>query len=105
MRMGQINAVPVAHGEGRFAAASPDLDLLVKNRQIATVYVGFDGKPVMDEPFNPNGSLMAIEGITSPDGRIFGRMGHMERLGEDMPINIYGDRRNRVFEAGVKYFS
>ena len=104
MNEGDIVNVAISHGEGRFFA-SPELALqLAANGQIATQYVDLDGKPTMDAAFNPNGSLFAIEGITSPDGRVFGKMGHSERIGKDLYRNVPGNYDIRMFEAAVKYF-
>ena len=77
---------------------------LVRNGQIATQYVDLDGQPTMDQRYNPNGSLLAIEGITSPDGRVFGKMGHSERSGEYLYKNVTGDKYQPIFEGGVDYF-
>ena len=78
---------------------------MIKNGQIATQYVDFDGQPVYDIEFNPNGSLMSIEGITSPDGRILGKMGHSERKGTNVARNIPGCKDQKLFEAGIEYYS
>lgn len=102
--MGDVFTIPVSHGEGRFIANRKVIDELRANGQIATQYVDFDGNPSMDIEFNPNGSVMAIEGITSPDGRVFGKMGHSERIGENVYKNVAGEKDMRIFEAGVKYF-
>ena len=74
------------------------------NGQVATQYVDFDGNPSMDIAFNPNGSVLAIEGITSPDGRVFGKMGHSERIGKNLYRNVIGEKDQKIFESGVKYF-
>ena len=104
MNVGDVVNVAISHGEGRFFA-SPELALeLAKNGQIATQYVDLNGNPTMDAAFNPNGSLFAIEGITSPDGRVFGKMGHSERIGKDLYRNVPGQYDIRMFEAAVKYF-
>ena len=104
MNVGDVVNVAISHGEGRFFA-SPELALeLAKNGQIATQYVDLKGEPTMDTAFNPNGSLFAIEGITSPDGRVFGKMGHSERIGKDLYRNVPGEYDIRMFEAAVKYF-
>ncbi|MBE6951851.1 MAG: phosphoribosylformylglycinamidine synthase [Ruminococcaceae bacterium] len=104
MNEGDIVNVAISHGEGRFFA-SPELALqLAANGQIATQYVDLNGQPTMDTAFNPNGSLFAIEGITSPDGRVFGKMGHSERIGKDLYRNVPGNYDIRMFEAAVKYF-
>jgi phosphoribosylformylglycinamidine synthase len=96
--------MPVSHGEGRFVAGPEVLETLKKNGQIATRYVDNNGKASMDMPYNPNGSEFAIEGITSPDGRVFGKMAHSERNGQYVSKNIPGDKFQPVFKAGVRYF-
>ena len=95
----------VSHGEGRFVANRELLESLARNGQIATQYVDEEGHPTYDSPFNPNGSIDAIEGITSPDGRIFGKMAHSERIGRFVAKNIPGEKDQQIFEAGVEYFS
>ena len=101
---GDLHAIPVSHGEGRFAAPQGGVDQLIANGQIATQYVGLDGVPSMDISANPNGSVCAIEGIFSPDGRVFGKMGHSERRGEFVAKNIPGDKLQPIFESGALYF-
>ncbi|MEG0978882.1 MAG: phosphoribosylformylglycinamidine synthase [Oscillospiraceae bacterium] len=101
---GDIHCVPVSHGEGRFVADNAMLRTLIKNGQIATQYVNLDGNPSADIRFNPNGSVCAIEGITSPDGRVFGKMGHSERHGENLYGNVPGEKDQKIFESGVAYF-
>ncbi len=101
---GDLHAIPVSHGEGRFAAPQGVVDQLTANGQIATQYVGLDGVPSMDISANPNGSVCAIEGIFSPDGRVFGKMGHSERRGEFVAKNIPGDKLQPIFESGALYF-
>ena len=101
---GDLHAIPVSHGEGRFAAPQGVVDQLIANGQIATQYVGLDGTPSMDISANPNGSVCAIEGIFSPDGRVFGKMGHSERRGEFVAKNIPGDKLQPIFESGALYF-
>lgn len=101
---GEVYSLPVSHGEGRFIARPDDLELLYKNGQIATVYVDPEGNPTLEFPYNPNGSNGAVEGLTSPDGRIFGRMGHPERVGPYVAKNVPGERDGRIFTAGVEYF-
>ena len=101
---GDVFTIPVSHGEGRFIADDETLARLAANGQIATQYVDFDGNPSMDIAFNPNGSVMAIEGITSPDGRVFGKMGHSERIGKNVYKNVLGEKDQKIFESGVKYF-
>ena len=103
--VGDVHTVAISHGEGRFVAAEPVLDLLKANGQIATQYVDEAGVPGMDLTVNPNGSLLAIEGITSPDGRVFGKMGHSERSGNGLYVNVPGDKYQPIFEAGVGYFA
>ena len=103
-KLGGVYAIPASHGEGRFVASQEWLKKLAENGQIATQYVDIDGNPTMDEDFNPNGSDMAIEGITSPDGRVLGKMAHSERRGEGVAMNIYGDQDQKIFLSGVKYF-
>ena len=102
--VGDIHTIPVSHGEGRFVAPKEVLDELFKNGQVFTQYVDLDGNVTMESPFNPNGSMMAIEGIVSLDGRILGKMGHSERQGKNRFKNIYGEMDQLLFEAGVKYF-
>ncbi len=103
-QVGQICTIAVSHGEGRFVASPEILKELELHGQIATQYVDLDGNPTMEEPYNPNGSVMAIEGITSRDGRIFGKMGHDERYTRHTFINVPGEKDQRIFEAGVEYF-
>lgn len=104
VKVGDIHTIPISHGEGRFAASMPDIKAMAKNGQIATQYVDFKGNPTYDINFNPNSSLEAIEGITSPDGRVLGKMGHSERIGLNVIKNVPGDKEQRIFEAGVNYF-
>ena len=104
MNVGDIVNVPISHGEGRFFASEELVRQLASNGQIATQYVDLAGKPTMDTAFNPNGSIFAIEGITSPDGRVFGKMGHSERIGNGLYKNVPGNYDIRMFEAAVKYF-
>ncbi len=104
MNVGDIVNVPISHGEGRFLASEELARKLAENGQIATQYVDLNGEPTMDTAFNPNGSLFAIEGITSPDGRVFGKMGHSERIGTGLYQNVPGQYDIRMFEAAVKYF-
>lgn len=101
---GDIHCVPVSHGEGRFVADEKTLQTLIANNQIATQYVDLEGKPSADIAFNPNGSVCAIEGITSPDGRVLGKMGHSERCGIDLYHNVPGEKDQKIFESGVAYF-
>lgn len=102
--LGNVYSIPASHGEGRFVASDVVIKKLFENGQVATRYVDLSGKPTMDEDFNPNGSYAAIEGITSPDGRIFGKMAHSERIGDGVAINIYGNQNQHIFESGTEYF-
>ena len=103
--VGDIHTVAISHGEGRFVASDEVLAQLRANGQIATQYVDETGTPGMDLDVNPNGSLLAIEGITSPDGRVFGKMGHSERSGNGLYVNVPGNKYQPIFEAGVEYFT
>ena len=100
----EVYAIPISHGEGRFVASDEWIKKLFAAGCVATQYVDLDGNPTMDEDFNPNASYAAIEGITSPDGRILGKMGHSERIGEAVARNIYGNPDQKIFESGVAYF-
>ncbi len=102
--LGGVYSIPASHGEGRFVANDAWLKKLYENGQIATQYVDADGNPTMNEDFNPNGSFWAIEGITSPDGRVLGKMAHSERRGVGVAMNITGDQNQLIFESGVEYF-
>ena len=101
---GDVFAVPVSHGEGRFMADSETVKRLIENGQVATQYVDLNGNPSDDITYNVNGSICAIEGITSPDGRILGKMGHSERKGENLYANVPFEKDQKIFESGVKYF-
>ena len=103
--VGDIHTVPISHGEGRFVAPASLIQQLANNGQIATQYVDLDGNPTMDIRYNPNTSIEAIEGITSPDGRVFGKMGHSERKGSYICKNVQGEKDQKIFESGVKYFT
>ena len=103
-QVGNVYNVPISHGEGKFLASEALVKQLAENGQIATQYVDLAGNPTMDAAFNPNGSVCAIEGITSPDGRVFGKMGHSERIGKELYRNVPGQYDIRMFEAAVKYF-
>ncbi|KFI56438.1 phosphoribosylformylglycinamidine synthase-like protein [Bifidobacterium callitrichos DSM 23973] len=103
--VGDVHTVAISHGEGRFVASDEVLAQLRANGQIATQYVDESGVPGMDLAVNPNGSMLAIEGITSPDGRVFGKMGHSERSGSGLYVNVPGDKYQPIFEAGVEYFA
>ena len=102
--VGEVYSVPISHGEGRFVASEAMLEQLRDNGQIATQYVDLSGVPTMDTSFNPNGSLWAIEGITSPDGRVLGKMGHSERVGKDLYRNVPGSYEMGLFRSAAKYF-
>lgn len=104
VNLGDIHQIAVSHGEGRFIASPEVIAEMEKNGQIATQYVDLEGNPTYEMPYNPNGSYYAIEGITSPDGRVLGKMGHSERIGENVYKNIVGDIDQKIFESGVKYF-
>ena len=103
-KVGEVYTVPVSHGEGKLIAPAAELERMRANGQIATQYCGLNGMPTMLSPYNPNGSMWAIEGITSPDGRVFGKMGHSERVGENLYKNCPGNFDMKIFESGVKYF-
>ena len=102
--LGGVYTNPASHGEGRFVASEEWLDKLFTNGQVATQYCDLDGNVSMDEEWNVNGSYRAIEGITSPDGRVLGKMAHSERRADSVAINIYGEQDMKIFESGVKYF-
>ena len=102
---GELHCIPVSHGEGRFYATEETLRMLAANGQIATQYVDPEGTPSASIAWNPNGSLCAIEGITSPDGRVFGKMGHSERQGTDLLKNVPGEKDQKLFLSGVRYFA
>ena len=102
--LGGVYTTPASHGEGRFVAPKEWLDQLFENGQVVTQYVNEAGNPTMDEEWNVNGSYMSIEGITSPDGRVLGKMAHVERRGDGVAINIYGEQDLKIFESGVEYF-
>lgn len=104
VNVGDIHSIAISHGEGRFIAPENMIEKLIDNGQIATQYVDFEGNPSYEDEFNPNGSFYAVEGITSPDGRILGKMGHSERIGKNVIKNIKGDKDQKIFEAGVGYF-
>ena len=103
-QLGGVYCTPASHGEGRFVASREWIDKLMANGQIATQYTDVDGTVSMEEYWNPNGSYCAIEGITSPDGRILGKMAHVERRGKSVAVNIYGEQDLKIFESGVAYF-
>ena len=103
-RVGETYTVPISHGEGRFLASEALLQDLARHGQIATQYVDGEGRPTLDDAWNPNGSLWAVEGITSPDGRVFGKMGHSERIGPKLYRNVPGDYDMKLFRSAVRYF-
>jgi len=104
MEPGEIHHIPISHGEGRIKASPAELALLFARGQVATQYVDGGGAPSMDIRFNPNGSACAIEGLTSPDGRVLGKMGHNERSNPGLYRNVPGNYDQRLFANGVKYF-
>ena len=103
-KVGETYKVPVSHGEGKIVAPIVELEKMKANGQIATQYADLNGNATMVSPFNPNGSMWAIEGITSPDGRVFGKMGHSERIGDNLYKNVEGNFDMKIFESGVRYF-
>ena len=103
-QVGDLHTIPISHGEGRFVAPARVVADLIAKGQVGTQYVGLNGQPTMDILANPNGSLEAIEGVFSPDGRVFGKMGHLERRGPSVAINIPGEKHMPLFEGGVEYF-
>ncbi|MGI5960033.1 MAG: phosphoribosylformylglycinamidine synthase [Massiliimalia sp.] len=105
VNVGDIHTIAISHGEGRFVAEKDLLRKMADNGQIATQYVDLNGDPTYDIRFNPNTSIMAIEGITSPDGRVFGKMGHSERIGTNVCKNVPGDKDQHIFRSGVEYFT
>lgn len=104
VKAGDIHTIAISHGEGRFVAGEDQVEKLIQNGQVATQYVDLAGNPTYDIDFNPNGSVHAIEGITSPDGRVLGKMGHSERIGSHVAKNVPGEKDQKIFEAGVRYF-
>ncbi|MDD4564041.1 MAG: phosphoribosylformylglycinamidine synthase [Eubacteriales bacterium] len=104
VEIGDIHTIPISNGEGRFIAEQDVIQQLLKNGQIATQYVDLNGMPSMNGGYNPNESMLAVEGITSPDGRVFGKMGHSERIGKNLYKNVPGNNDQKIFEAGIAYF-
>jgi phosphoribosylformylglycinamidine synthase len=102
--VGDIHAIPISHGEGRIASPQGLLDELASDGRVATQYCDIGGAPSMATCVNPNGSLLCVEGLFSPDGRVFGKMGHSERRGEHVAKNIHGGKHQPIFEAGVAYY-
>ena len=103
-KVGEVYKVPVSHGEGKIVAPIAALEEMRRNGQVATQYADLNGNATMVSPFNPNGSMWAIEGITSPDGRVLGKMGHSERIGDNLYKNVEGNFDMKIFESGVSYF-
>ena len=103
-QVGDIHTIAISHGEGRFVASSELVKKMAENGQIATQYVDLAGNPTEDYRFNPNGSVDAIEGITSPDGRVFGKMGHTERYTAGQFANVPGEKKQPIFDGAVSYF-
>ncbi len=103
-QVGDLHTLPISHGEGRFVASEAMLSQLIANGQVATQYVDANGQPTMDITYNPNGGMQAIEGIFSPDGRVFGKMAHSERIRTYVGRNIYGNQHQPIFESGAEYF-
>jgi len=104
LKVGDVHQIAISHGEGRFVATEAEMKIMIKNGQIATQYVDDKGQPTYDIRFCPNGSHYAVEGITSPDGKVLGKMGHSERIGRNLYINIPDEKDQLLFEAGVNYF-
>lgn len=104
IKVGDVHSIVVSHGEGRFVAAPEVIAKLRANGQIATQYVDYAGNPSLNIPYNPNGSVEAVEGITSPDGRVLGKMGHSERRGKSICKNVPGNKDQQLFEAGIRYY-
>ena len=102
--VGDLHTIPISHGEGRFVAPPDVIAGLIAHGQVATQYVDLEGRPSMDIAANPNGSAEAIEGIFSPDGRVFGKMSHTERRGPCVAVNIPGNKHQLLFESGAEYF-
>ena len=103
--LGGVYANPASHGEGRFVAQSKDIEKFISNGQIATMYADLDLSPNIGDNYNFNGSYMAVEGMSSPDGKVFGKMLHSERIGRGVAINVYGEQDMKIFESGVEYFT
>jgi phosphoribosylformylglycinamidine synthase len=103
-QVGDVHNIPFSHGEGKFYASEAEIQQLAANGQIAMQYTDLDGAPSMDIAHNPNGSLYAIEGISSPCGRVLGKMGHTERRGDNIAKNLPGNKHQALFKAGVNYF-
>ena len=102
--VGDVYTVPISHGEGKFLCSEEDARRLAANGQIATQYVDLNGNPTSDVRYNPNGSTLAIEGITSPDGRVLGKMGHSERIGNGLYKNVLGEFDMKMFKSATDYF-
>ena len=104
VNVGDEHIIPISNGEGRFVAKNENIVNLFGNGQVATQYVDLNSEPSMNSKYNPSGSKYAIEGITSPDGLILGKMAHSERIGQNVSINIPGEKDQKIFESGVDYF-
>ena len=104
VKVGDIYNVPISHGEGRFVANDDEIKSMIEKGQIITQYVDDQDRATMEAPYNPNGSVLGIEGIISPDGRVLGKMGHAERWNEGLYKNVEGEYDMHLFESGVKYF-
>ncbi|MFZ5639852.1 MAG: phosphoribosylformylglycinamidine synthase [Bacillota bacterium] len=104
VQVGDVHTIAISHGEGRFVAGEEEINRMISSGQVATQYVDLNGNPTYDIAYNPNGSMHAIEGITSPDGRVLGKMGHSERSGANVAVNVPGEKDQKIFEAGVRYF-
>ncbi len=105
VKLGEEFTIPISHGEGKFVANEETMQELIKNGQIATQYIDLDGNASMDIEYNPNGSIYAVEGITSKDGRILGKMGHSERsYRSDILKNVLGNKDQKIFASGVEYY-
>ncbi len=104
VKVGDIHAIPISHGEGKFYAKDNVMKKLIDNGQIVTQYVDVNGNVTSDIRYNPNGSVFAVEGICSPDGRVLGKMAHSERIGYGTLKNVLGNKDQEIFDAGIKYF-
>ena len=105
MEVGDIHTIALSHGEGRFVASPEVIQKLIARGQVATQYVDLEGNPSNDVRYTPNGSFQAIEGITSPDGRVLGKMGHSERYRPGVAVNVPGNKYQPIFEGGINYFT
>ena len=105
VEIGDVHNIPISHGEGRFVCSEEMAKKLIEHGQVATQYVDLNGNITLDMPYNPNGSVLGIEGITSIDGRILGKMAHSERIGESLYKNVQGNYDQKIFKSGVSYFT